>query len=551
MPSETAEAVREAVHRGTAVCGGVAIGPLHVLRGAAVARREAAATPQAEVAAFRAALAAATAALEAVLAAEDELAGDILEFQAALLDDPDLIEPIAATIALGTPAHDAWAAAMDTEIAAYREDGDPVLSARADDLADLRTRVLIALSGGEGGGGTTPAGAIILAVEMTPSSFLALDHARIAGVATTGGSPTSHVSILAKARGVNLVVGLDTVPDETLEGATAILDASDGTLVTNPAPVTLGEAEARRAAGAAARSAADARAADPAVTADGVPVRVMVNIDDPALLDLIDPAICDGVGLTRTEFLFADGAPDEDTQFTFYARLLAWADGRPVTIRTLDAGGDKPIPGVTFDGEANPFLGVRGVRLSLGRPDLLRTQLRALARAAATTPVPLKVMVPMVTVPDELERVRALLAEAVAALEAAGTPCATPILGTMIEVPAAALTAGTFDAGFYSIGSNDLIQYATASARDNPAVASLADPLNPAVLELIARTVAAGAARGVEVSLCGDMASSPALAGALLATGLRVFSAAPAEVGAVKQAIRASVSNAPEDGGDA
>ncbi|MBJ3774534.1 phosphoenolpyruvate--protein phosphotransferase [Acuticoccus mangrovi] len=522
---------------GVPVCGGIAIGPIHRLGSAEVGARQATGDPEAELAAFAAALSAAKAALEQLLESEDELAGEILEFQAILLEDPDLIEPMEATIRAGTAADAAWAEAMDAEIRAYRESGEAVLSARADDLADLKRRVLRALSGEAEEGAEVPGGAIVVAGELTPSAFLALDLGRVAGVATVGGSPTSHVSILARARGVNLVVGIAGA-DGLEEGVAAILDAGAGTLEVAPGVARLADAETARAEGASRREAAERHAREPAETADGVAVKVLVNIDDPAILETLDPAICDGVGLTRTEFLFKDGSPDEAAQLDFYRRLIAWADGRAVTIRTLDAGGDKPIPGITIDGEANPFLGVRGVRLSLARPDVFRTQLRALARAAADAPVPLKVMVPMVTVPAELEAARAILAEEVARLEGEGIPCAMPILGTMIEVPAAALTAADFDAGFYSIGSNDLVQYVTASARDNSAVAALADPLNPAVLELIARTVAAGAAGGVEVSLCGDMASSPRLAGTLLKAGLRVFSAAPAEVAAVKAAIR-------------
>jgi phosphotransferase system enzyme I (PtsI) len=267
-------------------------------------------------------------------------------------------------------------------------------------------------------------------------------------------------------------------------------------------------------------------------------VRVLVNIDDPAIIETIAPETCDGVGLTRTEFLFQTRLPDEATQLAFYRRLLDWAGGRPVTIRTLDAGGDKPVPGLTLP-EDNPFLGVRGVRLSLARPEVFRVQLRALARAAAGAAGRLKVMVPMVTVPAELDRVREMLATEVVALRADGIAAAMPPVGMMVEVPAAALTAEAFAADFYSIGSNDLIQYVTASARDNAAVARLADPRNPAVAELIARTVAAGETRGVEVSLCGDMASSPDLAATLLRAGVRVFSVAPAQVGVVKQAIGA------------
>jgi phosphotransferase system enzyme I (PtsI) len=225
----------------------------------------------------------------------------------------------------------------------------------------------------------------------------------------------------------------------------------------------------------------------------------------------------------------------EEAQFRIYARLLAWAAGRPVTIRTLDAGGDKPIPGLTPEGESNPFLGLRGIRLSLARPDVFRPQLRALARAAAVGP--LKVMLPMVTVPREVEATRALLAEAVTELAAKGVAATMPRLGMMVEVPAAALNVGAFAVDFYSIGSNDLVQYVTATSRDCAAVAGLHDPLDPAVLELIARVVAHGAATGREVGLCGDMASDPRYLPALLDRGLTSISVAPARLAKVKAQI--------------
>ncbi|HYZ34065.1 MAG TPA: putative PEP-binding protein, partial [Crenalkalicoccus sp.] len=247
--------------------------------------------------------------------------------------------------------------------------------------------------------------------------------------------------------------------------------------------------------------------------------------------------ICDGVGLVRTEFLFRAGAalPEEETQLAAYRRILRWAAGRPVALRTLDAGGDKPIPGLTPEGESNPFLGLRGLRLSLAHPATFRVQLRALARAAAEGPA--RIMLPMVTRPEELAVAAALLEEEVAALAAAGVAAARPPLGIMVEVPAAALGAARFAVDFYSIGSNDLVQYVMAAGRDIGAVAALQDPADPAVLELIARVAAAGAARGVEVSLCGDAAAEPALVPALLDAGLRAFSVAPRAVGAVKAAI--------------
>jgi phosphotransferase system enzyme I (PtsI) len=215
--------------------------------------------------------------------------------------------------------------------------------------------------------------------------------------------------------------------------------------------------------------------------------------------------------------------------------MIEWAQGRPVTIRTLDAGGDKPIKGLTIDGESNPFLGVRGVRLSLARPEIFRVQLRALLRAAVHGP--LKVMVPMVTVPAELDAVRMLMGNAYHDLKREGFTVAVPALGMMIEVPAAALALSHFNADFYSIGSNDLIQYTMAAGRDIGAVAALADARHPAFLRLIEIVAAYGAQNNIEVSLCGDAGGDPALIPYLLQAGIRTLSVAPGLVGAAKLAI--------------
>jgi phosphotransferase system enzyme I (PtsI) len=229
--------------------------------------------------------------------------------------------------------------------------------------------------------------------------------------------------------------------------------------------------------------------------------------------------------------------PGETTQYLAYRRLVEWAAGRPVVVRTLDVGGDKPIAGLTPEGESNPFLGLRGVRLSLKRPEVFAVQLRALARAAVHGP--LKVMLPMVTVPEEVAAAGRLLAEVVADLRSRGVPCRAPPLGMMVEVPAAALAIERFDAAFYSIGTNDLTQYVTAAGRDITSVADLADPANPAVLRLIAEVARHGAATGRQVSVCGDMAGEPRYAAALLAAGIDVLSMAPNAVGPVKAALAA------------
>jgi phosphotransferase system enzyme I (PtsI) len=343
--------------------------------------------------------------------------------------------------------------------------------------------------------------------------------------------------MLARSRGVPMVVGLGAAILDG--GAEAIVDGAAGTVTFDPPAAARAAFLRRQSVAAAADRAAETTIRQPAVTRNGAAVAVLINLADPAELDRVDPAICDGVGLVRTEFLFhGDRLPDEDRQCAVYCRILDWAQGRPVTIRTLDAGGDKPIAGLTIDGESNPFLGTRGIRLSLARPEPFRIQLRALARAALHGP--LKIMIPMVTVPAEMETAGRMLDDAVAELAATGVQARRPPLGMMVEVPAAALAVDRFAADFLSIGSNDLTQYLTAAARDTGAVAGLADPGNPAVLRLIAEVAAAGAGRGIEVSLCGDMAGDPTFVPALLRAGLRTLSVAPAAVARTKAAIAAA-----------
>jgi phosphotransferase system enzyme I (PtsI) len=529
------EAGEERTFKGIGVSGGIAIGPLHILRKVTGPWRSFT-TAENETRILSTAIAAAHDDIEALIASQDKLTAEILEFQLALLDDDDILVPVHRSIAGSMPADKAWAWVLDAEISEYTNSGSEVLSARAADLADLKARVLAAIQGDGPEYAPVPKDAIIVAAELTPSQFINLNWKFIAGAAVLGSSPTSHVAILSRARGLSLIVGLAAHLDDFAEGTPAILDASAGTLTTEPGSGALATAKTQIAAAKQDEAAIAGLLRRPARTARGELIKILVNIDEPGMLGTLAPDICDGVGLTRTEFLFKDGHhPGEEEQLAFYTRLIEWARGRPVTIRTLDAGGDKPIPGVTIDGENNPFLGVRGLRLSLAKPEIFRVQLRALARAAALGPV--KVMFPMVTVPQEFETARDMMLAEIADLQRAGIACAVPPMGIMVEVPAAALTARAFRVDFYSIGSNDLIQYATATARDNAAVSSLADPMNPAVVELILRTVETASAAGREVSLCGDMASTPAHIGALIECGLRMLSCAPAQVGPVKLAV--------------
>ncbi|MBH0238867.1 phosphoenolpyruvate--protein phosphotransferase [Methylobrevis albus] len=521
---------------GRSAAPGLAAGRIARIAGPKVAARapSAAGDPAAEAARLAAAVAAALAALEALAAAAEGDAADILAFQVAMLADDALTEGAFAAVASGAPAETGWSAALDAEIEGYAAADDEYFRARAADLADIRDRVLSRLSGAEDA--PPPAGAILVGDDLTPSKFLAADWSAGGGIVLAAGSPASHVAMLARARGVPMVVGVGDV-GAAADGAEALLDGDAGTLTLSPGDAEQAAFHARRDAAAVAGAAAETLRFRPAVTADGEPVRVHVNLADPEELAGLDPAQCDGVGLVRTEFLFhaGRGLPDEAAQLAVYRRILAWAAGRPVTFRTLDAGGDKPIPGLTIDGESNPFLGLRGLRLSLAYPDVFRTQLRALCRAAVDGHA--RVMLPMVTVPAELAAAAVMLDSVVADLAAENLPHRRPPLGIMVEVPAAALAAESFAADFYSIGSNDLTQYTMAAARDVGAVAHLCDAGSPAVLRLVAATVEAAAARGVEVSLCGDAAADPALVPLLLGAGLRSLSVAPVAVARTKAAI--------------
>ncbi len=525
----------EQVFVGQAASHGLACGLIDFHRRKEI-RRTAHGTPYEERNALDRALTAAAAQLLALAERSGDEGGAILEFQIALLEDPELLAPVHSAIAAGRAASDAWDGGLARQISDYETAEDDYFRARALDLADLRGRVLRALGDGDEALLSTSEDAIYVGADLTPSRFLEIDWNRYRGGALTEGSAAGHVAILARSRGVPLVIGLAMPDAQIVSGAAVILDAEDGKLIQDPSPGTRAGYERRIAARQAAMAAEAEYLTRPAVLHSGERVQVQINVDEPRLLDGVDPTHCDGIGLTRTEFLFSGPSlPDEESQYRVYARLLDWAAGRPVTIRTLDAGGDKPIAGLTPDDETNPFLGLRGLRLSLTRPDVFGVQLRALLRAA--TRGNLKVMVPMVTAPREMSAVRAMFEAEAAALARAGVEARMPHLGMMVEVPAAAINVAAFDADFLSIGSNDLTQYVTATSRDCTAVSALHDALDPAVLELIGRVVRHGFDSGREVSLCGDMASDPRGLTALLDLGLRSLSVAPARLAQVKAGI--------------
>jgi len=520
---------------GVAASPGLFAGPVAHIDAATVEAPESG-DPVVEAERLKSAIQNATSDLSALVSKleEDEDAATILEFQIAMLEDDELSGPAFASIKQGQSASSAWAAVLDEQVAEYAGAEDSYFQARCADIADIRDRVLATLTGKAGA--VTAPGCVLVGKDITPSLFLGTDWSAGGAIAVAMGSPSSHVAMLARSRGVPMITGLGELPTPAHEYA--LVNADTGEVIFSP-DADKQTAFDNRLKAALKRQEQDAAGlAKPAVTADGYPVTVMVNIAGPSDLELIDSQTCDGVGLMRSEFLFygRDGLPGEEDQYQAYSEVLRWAGDKPVVIRTLDAGGDKPIDGVTIE-ESNPFLGCRGIRLSLRNTDLFKIQLRALARAAVHGN--LKVMLPMVTVPEEISRTVGLLAEVLEELQAEGTPMARPDLGIMVEVPSVAICPELFtEADFFSIGSNDLAQYVTAASRDSSSVADLNTARSPAVLHLIENVARAGTQLGVPVSLCGDAGSDLAVLPELIRRNIMTVSVAPAALASVKAAIR-------------
>lgn len=528
-------AIQEQIFYGRPASTGIAIGKLVLLRRRTVRPSRSRASPPQEVKKLRRAISSAKQDIRDLMANNGTLAGEILEFQVEMLDDEDLIEPIIDLVQAGQRADAAWQARIKAEIAEYRQSTNDYMRARCADLEDMLQRVLLKLDPQRNHRTAMARDAIILAEDVLPSEFISLNFKHLRGIATLQGNPNNHLSILARERELPLVVGLQEIHTQYAAHQNAVLDAEHGALICHPTPKRLAKIKERLVKGRARARGQASFLAKPAMTADKERIQLLINVNNPEVLTDFVVGHCDGIGLVRTEFLFENGGADEETQYRIYARILRWAEGRPVTVRLLDLGGDKPVGNIRPLEEANPFLGLRGIRFLLAHESLLVTQLRALCRAAVLGQ--LKVMVPMVTRPDELTLVAQLAQKVIKQLQAEQVPCALPAIGMMIEVPVAALAPHRFDAAFYSIGSNDLVQYMTAAARDStgPEVCALADINNPTIMEVLAGVVRL--AKPKEVSICGDSASDPELVPQLLQQGLRILSITPAALGPIKKTI--------------
>jgi phosphocarrier protein FPr len=472
---------------------------------------------------------------EAVAGRAGDAEAAIFDAHVALLDDEALLEPAREAIADGAAAERAWHDAAEQVAALYRALDEPLLRERATDVLDVGRRVVAAITGDEAAGPTEPG--IVLARELTPAEAAGLDPELVRGIATAHGSATAHAAILARALGLPAAVGLGDALLAIDEGTALLLDGEAGTLQVDPDEDLLREAAERGERLAALRAAARERAHEPGATRDGTRVEVFANLGSAAEAATAVEMGAEGVGLLRTEFLFLDRSqlPDEDEQVETLRQIAVALDGRPLVVRTLDAGADKPLPALPMPPEANPFLGVRGIRLTLERPEILATQLRAILRVAAEHPV--KAMLPMVATLGEVRATRALLDEARRA-----TGIDAPLeLGIMVEIPAAALTAEHLakHVDFFSVGTNDLTQYTMAAERGDERLAGLLAGPQPAVLRLVKATVEAAAAHGRWVGVCGELAGDPAAAILLAGLGVTELSMAPALVAEAKAALRA------------
>jgi phosphotransferase system enzyme I (PtsI) len=548
---------------GTAASPGIAVGPIHVHQPARIAIPEGTILEErrvAEVEAFRTGRARALAGLEALIETVRADKGDdlaaVFEGHAEILMDDDLGDMIAAAILdEGRPALAAVAEVMAAQKAEFLALDDEYMRQRADDIDDIARRLMLGVAGlDEVGLDRLPAGAVIVAEDLAPSDTARLDPARVAGFVVAAGGRTSHVAIMARTLEIPAVVGCAGILEAVADVADIALDGATGRVLVAPDAAALADFATRAAAYKAESEAMKALAPLPAKTRDGVTVQLGVNIGTPADAEAALPWNPDGVGLYRSEFLFMNRStlPSEEEQYRAYASVVRRMAGKPVIIRTLDVGGDKPVPGLGFAHEENPFLGWRGARLFVygaggmkpnrepGVVEHVQAQIGAILRAAADGEV--WMMYPMIACVEEVEILADLVRDVEERLTRQGRTFRRPKIGVMIETPGAALIADRLaeHVDFFSIGSNDLTQYTLAADRGNERVSPIYQPFHPGVWRLIDMVIRAAHERGLPVGMCGELAGIEEAALPLLGLGLDEYSMSAPSLPRIKRILRAA-----------
>ena len=535
---------------GVSASPGIVVGPAHLLfwevpevRARVIPESEV----EAEVLRFRAVVEQAMERLRAIKQRAEEKAGvaeaAIFDVQMAILQDVELRARVETLVRQSLGAERAFDLVMLEWREHFGRSTNPMMRERVGDITDVHIRVislLLHLPDHDPVDLEPGSNAILVTHDLTPSLTIQLDRRAIAGIATDAGTRTSHVAILARSLGLPAVVGLIDATSKLKSGDQVILDGTNGTLIPRPTAAVLAQFADRSIREKAAQLELASLANEDAVMTDGTRVTLRANVDLP---DEAVPAAAsgaEGVGLMRTEFLVVGrtAMPSEDEQVEAYTKVVKAFGAHPIVIRTYDVGGDKlPIGG--FPHEPNPFLGWRAIRMCLDEPELFKVQLRALLRAAVHGDV--RILLPLVVSVEEVRQTRFLLQEAANELQRRGIAFRADVpLGVMIETPAAAMSADSFvkDVSFFSIGTNDLVQYTLAVDRGNASLVTRFTPLHPAVLRLIARTVEVGNGAGLEVSVCGEMASQPLMAYALLGLGIRTLSVGAPGIPVLKRIVR-------------
>lgn len=534
--ADAAEPLRSGQIGGVIASPGLAMGPAARLRQTEIAVAREGAGAAAERAALRSARSDVRASIAARAGAANGSVAAVMQAHLALIDDPELLAAAEARIAAGSSAGYAWRGAIHDQIDAIRATGNTHLIERIDDLVDIERQLLSVLTGTALDDALIPAGAIVVADDLLPSQLVTLAAARPGGICLTRGGPTSHVAILCASMGLPALVAMGGALGAVADGTLLLLDAELGRATAAPIAADIDAFTARLAKRDARRDAAQATASEACHSADGARIEVFANIGSVDDARSAAAQSAEGAGLVRSEFLFLDRdtAPSEDEQYAAYQGIADALAGRPVIIRLLDIGGDKPAAYIPIAHEENPALGQRGIRVALARPELLETQLRAILRVEPAGQC--KIMIPMVASIDELRQVRAVVERL-----RGDMGIESPVeVGVMVETPAAAMTADLLagEADFLSIGTNDLTQYILAMDRGNPTVAAQVDAMHPAVLRMIGETCRLATGRGRWVGVCGGLASDPAALPILLGLGITELSAVPGFVAEAKQIVR-------------